>query len=657
MKREGSSQTVPEPVKNPSRSGYTNRNGISMKYVILGTAGHIDHGKSALVKALTGTDPDRLKEEKERGITIDLGFAEIAYPDGLDVGIVDVPGHERLVRNMLAGAGGIDIVLLVVSADEGVMPQSREHLAICDLLDIKSGIIAVTKTDLVDEEWLELVTDDVGSFVKGTFLEGAEIIPVSSKTGYNIELLKERIHDLALKVRPKSSGGHFRLPIDRVFSLKGFGTVVTGTAVSGSVAQESQVEILPAGLKAKVRGLQSHGRSIERAFAGQRVAINLQGIQKEELKRGDVVVEPGLFSPTHAVDAKLILLKEAPPLKNRTRVHFHLSTSEVVGRIILYDREELESGGSSYCQIRLESPVVAVSGDRFIIRRFSPVDTIGGGIVLDPKARKRRRKEGLEDLKVYERGGLEDKIATKVRRSGIRGMTLRSVHGWIKADRGEIDAAVKGLKDGGVIVQFDERLIHREVSDGLRERIIDTLSRFHRNNPLKPGMSKEVLRSLLRLDQRTFQGILSVIDDVAVEKDTVRLAEFRVAVTGRFTEIKEETLKLLSRNGFQPATKEELAEHFRLSTREMDDILKLMAQEGSLTRITDSIYLTREDYERMLATLREHFSKKDSMTVGEFRDILGTTRKFALPFLEHLDSHKITMRVGDLRKPHPSFKG
>ncbi len=627
-----------------------------MRHIILGTAGHIDHGKSALVKALTGTDPDRLKEEKERGITIDLGFAYIHYPDGLTVGIVDVPGHERLVRNMLAGAGGIDIVVLVIAADEGVMPQSREHLAICNLLNIKSGIIVITKTDLTEDDWLELVKEEVRDFVKGTFLERAEIIGVSSKTGENIDILKEKIHRIALQVSPKSTGGLFRLPIDRIFSIKGFGTVVTGTALSGSFSSDAQVEIVPVGVKSKVRGLQSHGESIEKAYAGQRVAINLQGVQKEELKRGAVVVEPDRFNPTHAIDAELILLKDAPVLKNKSRVHFHLSTSEAIGRVILYDCNELKPGETSFCQIRLEEPVVAVSGDRFIIRRFSPVVTIGGGGILDSQARKRRKKEGLDDLKVYREGNPGEKIATKVRRSGVRGMTPHLLQGWINADTADIDSMIERLKEEGVLVRFEDRLIHRDIFQGLRERITDTLSKFHKNNPLKPGMSKEVLRSLFGLEQRTFQGILSIIKEIVVEKDTVRLADFTVAVTDRFMEIKKDVLELLRRDGFQPLTKEELSKYFELKGKEMEDILKLMVQEGSVARITDSIYLLRENYDRMLNLLKKHYSGKETMSVGEFRDLLGTTRKYALPFLEYLDSNKITLRVGDVRKLHPAFK-
>ena len=431
-----------------------------MRYVILGTAGHIDHGKSALVKALTGIDPDRLKEEKERGITIDLGFADLTYPDGLTVGIVDVPGHERLVKNMLAGAGGIDLVLFVIAADEGIMPQSREHLYICNLLKIKSGLIAITKADLVEKDWLELVEDEVREFVQGTFLEEAVIVPVSSKTMFNIDLLKEEIKNAALRVDPKPTKGLFRLPIDRVFILKGFGTVVTGTAVSGSISVEDTVEILPSTLRSRVRGLHSHGKPMQTAYAGQRVAINLQGVKKEEIKRGDAIVVPDKIVPTKTIDAKVELLSDAPTLKSKDLVHFYLGTSDVLARIILYERDELKAGESCYCQFRLQDPVISMSGDRYIIRRFSPVETIGGGEVLDPSSYRRKRKEGIDDLKIFESGTLAEKIATKINKTGMRGMPISFIEGWIKAEIPSIRDSITVLKENDILIQFEDILLH-----------------------------------------------------------------------------------------------------------------------------------------------------------------------------------------------------
>ena len=466
-----------------------------MRHVILGTAGHIDHGKSYLVKALTGIDPDRLKEEKERGITIDLGFAYLSYPDGLTVGIVDVPGHERLVKNMLAGAGGIDLVLLVIAADEGIMPQSREHLSICNLLKIKSGLIAITKTDLVEQEWLELLEDDINKFVKGTFLEGAALVPVSSKTMHNIDLLKEKIRDVALHVEPKPTQGLFRLPIDRVFTLKGFGTVVTGTAVSGNISLDEAVEILPSSVRSKVRGLHSHGKAMQTAYAGQRVAINLLGVDKDVLKRGDSIVAPGRFTPTKKIDAMVELLPDAPLLKSKSLVHLHLGTSEITARTILYGQDALKAGQRCYCQFRLQEPVIALSGDRYIIRRFSPVVTIGGGDVLDPYAYRRSRKEGLDDLQIFETGTLSEKIETKVHKAGKAGVTISVIEGWIKAEIPSITSTINALVSHGTLMLFDDLLFHKKHFDSLRDTVRKTLHDFHKKNPLKPGMSKEIGRA------------------------------------------------------------------------------------------------------------------------------------------------------------------
>jgi selenocysteine-specific elongation factor len=621
-----------------------------MRYIILGTAGHIDHGKSALVMALTGIDPDRLKEEKERGITIDLGFADLTYPDGLTVGIVDVPGHERLVKNMLAGAGGIDLVLLVIAADEGIMPQSREHLHICNLLKIKSGLIAVTKADLVEKEWLELIKDEVRRFVKGTFLEGTSIVPVSSKTMFNIDLLKEKIKEVALKVEPKPTKGLFRLPIDRVFTLKGFGTVVTGTAVSGSISVDEDVEILPSNIKSKVRGLHSHGKPIQTAYAGQRVAINLQGIDKEELKRGDAVVVPERLSPTKKIDAKVELLSDAPVLKSKNLVHLHLGTSETTARVILFGKNELKAGETCYCQFRLQDPVIAMSGDRYIIRRFSPVDTIGGGEVLDPLSYRRSYKEGLDDLQIFETGNLSEKIAVKVKRSGIHGMNVSFIEGWIKAEIPTIREAVKELKEKGILIQLEEILIHNSAFDSFREAVKKVMDDFHKKNPLKSGMLKEELRAHLAIEPRLFSNLITSLKDIILEKELVRLSTFKVALSQVDETVKTRILELLEKGGFQPPTKEELFQTLKMEQKRFSDILKLMAKEGSLVRINESMYMASSTYKQMIDQLKAFFSRKPEMTLAEFRDVLNTTRKYALPFLEYLDSNKVTLRVGDVRK-------
>ena len=621
-----------------------------MRYVILGTAGHIDHGKSSLVKALTGVDPDRLKEEKERGITIDLGFADLTYPDGLTVGIVDVPGHERLVKNMLAGAGGIDLVLLVIAADEGIMPQSREHLHICNLLKIKSGLIAITKADLVEKDWLALVEDEVRNFVKGTFLDGTPVLPVSSRTMFNLDALKEKIREVALLVEPKPTKGLFRLPIDRVFTLKGFGTVVTGTAVSGSISVDQDIDILPSDIRSKVRGLHSHGRAIQTAYAGQRVAVNLQGVEKEALQRGDAVVIPGRLTPTRKIDAKVELLSGAPVLKSKSLVHFHLGTSETIGRVILFGQNDLKAGESCYCQFRLHEPVIAMAGDRYIIRRFSPVDTIGGGEVLDPLSFRRHYKEGLEDLQTFETGTLSDKIAVKVKRSGIYGIIVSLIEGWIKAEIPSIREAMKELKERGVLIQLEDVLIHRSAFDAFRETIKKIMEEYHKKNPLKPGMLKEELRARTAIEPRLFGNLINSLKEIVIDKELVRLASFKATLSQVDESVKASILGLLEKGGFQPPFREELSQTLQLDMKRLTDILNLLAKEGSLVRISDTMYIPSSVHQKMIGNLRNFFSKKPDMTVAEFRDILNTSRKYALPLLEYLDSHKITLRVGDIRK-------
>lgn len=620
-----------------------------MRYVILGTAGHIDHGKSSLVKALTGIDPDRLKEEKERGITIDLGFADLTYPEDLTVGIVDVPGHERLIRNMLAGAGGIDLVLLVIAADEGIMPQSREHLSICNLLKIKSGLIAITKTDLAEKDWLDLVIDEVRDFVKGTFLEGAEIVPLSSKTGFNLELLKGKIKEAALRVKPKPVKEVFRLPIDRVFTLKGFGTVVTGTLISGSISLDEPVEILPSGLISRVRGLHSHGHTIQKAYAGQRVAINLQGVDKEALMRGDVAITPKTITPTRTIDARIELLDNVPPLKSKSLVHLHISTSETIARVILYDREELKPKDSCFCQLRLSDPVIALSGDRFILRRFSPVITIGGGTVLDPSPSKRKRTEGTNDLEMLEEGALPEKIAVKVKKSGLEGMDSRSLSGWIKADTPAIEGSIKILLDDGRLIKLDNRLLHIDVYRNITSAILNTVRDSHKKNPLIPGIQKEELRTQLKVPREIWGALLSAIKDIAAEKDIVHLRDFRAASTDESL-ISSGIISVLEKARFQPPSKEEVSEALNVPIKTVTDMLKLLSKEGKLVRINDSMYITASVHNEMLGILRSFYAGHPSMTVAEFRDLLGTSRKYALPFLEYLDSNKMTLRVGDVRK-------
>ncbi|OGW63405.1 MAG: selenocysteine-specific translation elongation factor [Nitrospirae bacterium RBG_16_64_22] len=629
--------------------------------LVLGTAGHIDHGKSTLVKALTGTDPDRLKEEKERGITIDLGFAFLTLPNGASVGIVDVPGHEKLIRNMLAGVGGIDLVMLVVAADEGIMPQTREHLAICDLLGIPRGLVAVTKTDLVEPEWLALVTDEVRRTVRGTFLEDAPIVPVSSKTGAGLPRLVETIQDLAADIRTRPADGPLRLPIDRVFTVKGFGTVVTGTLISGRLREEETVVILPAGLSSRVRGLQTHGLKAAEIAAGQRAAVNLQGVEKDQVERGDVLARPGQFKPSRLIDVRLRLLKGAPAgIKMRSRVRIHLGTAEAMGRVVLFPPREIAPGDSSYAQIRLESPLVAASGDRFIIRRYSPVETLGGGIILDPTPVKHRlREEGLlPALEKLHAGSLADRLAVKVHRAGLSGIDRESLAAFANLSRKETEAALAQIVQAGTVLMADkesETFIHRGHVEDLKDRIVSAVSAFHRDNPLKPGIPKEELRGRLggglplRLLNKTLD-LLARDNRAAVDRDLVRLPDFGVRLGGAETDTIARIVALYREAGTQPPLREELPGKLGTDAKTVADLLRQAASRGDLVRINDSLYFHREAYESIRRILRETLAARKELTVAEMRDAIGTTRKFAVPLAEHLDSAKFTLRVGDKRR-------
>ena len=629
-----------------------------MKYVILGTAGHIDHGKSSLVKALTGTDPDRLKEEKERGITLDLGFASLDLPGGNRLGIVDVPGHEGLIKNMLAGVGGIDLVMLVIAADEGIMPQTREHLAICDLLRVKKGIIALTKIDMVEKDWLALVQDEVRDFVKGTFLEKSLIVPVSSRTGENLPDLVQELAKLAGEVTPKSSNGILRLPIDRVFTMKGFGTVITGTLLSGTVSIEQEVEILPKGVKIKVRGIQSHNQAVQRAVAGQRTAVNLQGVEKDQLSRGDTIVNAGFFTSTRTLDAKLDLLKQAPRgLKSSARIRFYNTTQEAIGRITLLGSNELKPGEEAFVQIRLEQPVIIQHGDRYILRFYSPMETLGGGMVLNPHTRRHRQatmQEALKNLGVLEKGTLEEKLGLLVAGKGLAGMEEAEAIGAIAADKQEITATLAALSQKKTVLRVDNLYVHTSHLAAIEKKALDLIRLFHKDNPLKTGLDKEELKGMLRM--RLSSKILNLTIDGLVKKKQIetegsklKLPGFKPAGGKVNDEVKNRIVEAIRKGGTQPPVREELPTLFGISEKDAKDLLKLLADEGRTVRINDSLHLDRDVVERIKADLMKHLEEKKEITMAEFRDLARTSRKFAVPFMEYFDSQKLTQRVGDKR--------
>jgi selenocysteine-specific elongation factor len=629
-----------------------------MKHIILGTAGHIDHGKSSLVKALTGTDPDRLKEEKERGITLDLGFAALDLPGGNRLGIVDVPGHEGLIKNMLAGVGGIDIVMLVIAADEGIMPQTREHLAICDLLHVKKGLVALTKMDMVEKDWLSLVMDEVRDFVKGTFLDNSPIVPVSSKTGENLPVLMQVLAKLADEVSPKSPNGILRLPIDRVFTMKGFGTVITGTLLSGTISLDQEVDILPKGIKTRIRGLQSHNQALQRSVAGQRTAVNLQGVEKDQISRGDTIVSAGFFTATKTLDAKLGLLKQSPRgLRTGSRVRFYNSTQESIGRITLLGTNEIELGQEAYIQLRLEQPVIVQNGDRFILRFYSPVETLGGGMVLNPHARRHRHatiQESIENLEVLEKGSIEERIGLFILGRGLAGIEDAVATGMIAADKQEISAALASLAQKKTVLRIDNLYVHISHVASLERKSLDIISKYHKDNPLKPGLEKEELKGMLRI--RLSPKVMNVTIDGLVKKKQIeavgsrlRLPGFKAAVGKDQDAIKNKIVEAIKRGGSQPPLREELPALLGVTDKDAKDLLKLLAEEGRTVRVNDSLHLHKDTLETIKVNLIMYLKEKKEITMAEFRDLAKTSRKFAVPLMEYFDSQKITQRVGDKR--------
>ena len=629
-----------------------------MKYTILGTAGHIDHGKSTLVKALTGTDPDRLKEEKERGITLDLGFASLDLPGGNRLGIVDVPGHEGLIKNMLAGVGGIDMVMLVIAADEGIMPQTREHLAICDLLHVKQGLIALTKMDAAEKDWLALVQDEIRDFIRGTFLEKAPIVPVSAKSGENLDRLKQELDKLAKAVAPKSPNGILRLPIDRVFTMKGFGTVITGTLLSGTISQDQEVDILPKGITTKVRGIQSHNQAAQRAIAGQRTAVNLQGVEKDQISRGDTIVTKGFFKTTRNLDCSLFMLKQATRgIKTGTRIRFYNNTQEAIGRVTLVGSNELNPGDEGYVQFRLEQPVLIQHGDRFIIRFYSPMETLGGGMVLHPHPRRHRNstmQESVKNLGILDTGSLDERLGVIVAGRALAGMEEAEVIGSVAADKAEILAALAALAQKKAIVRVDNLYVHTNHLAALEKKVLDLIAEFHKANSLKPGIDKEEVKGMLKV--RLHPKALGMAIDGLIRKKQVetegsklKLPGFKPAVGKDQGLYKDKIVEAIKKGGSQPPVRDELPALFGITDRDAKDLLKLLADEGRVVRINDSLYLDKAVLESIKTDLVKFLQEKKEIVVAEFRDIAKTSRKFAVPILEYLDSQKLTQRVGDKR--------
>ncbi len=643
----------------------------------IGTAGHVDHGKSTLVKVLTGIDPDRLAEEKERGMTIDLGFAWLKLPGGREVSIVDVPGHESFIKNMLAGVGGIDAALLVVAADEGVMPQTREHLAILDLLRVQRGIVALTKADLVDEEWLELVREEIAEYLKPTTLANAPIIPVSAYTRQGLPELLAQLEQMLDEAQERQNIARPRLPIDRVFSMTGFGTVVTGTLLDGSFKSGQEVEVLPHGIKTRIRNLQTHQHMVELAQPGSRVAINLANVARSDLSRGDVVALPGQLRTTMLIDAHLQLLSDAPrPLAHNTQVDFYSGSQEIPARIRLLDVEELQPGRSAWVQLRLSKPAVLARRDRFIVRIPSPSTTIGGGEVVDVQPRYHRRFQPpiLERLATLERGTPEELVLSALDRrdrrvypgnSGATGVSIQTKSkGLIGYELAEIVKQSNLAQD--VTLQTLETLLTegrvrhigtwwfaQSVWEALVEETTRLLSEQHRHHPLRSGLSKEEWRTRLGLSPKLAADIFAALqsEGVVAEAATastgsssfIRLPSF----TPHFTQAQQqqvaELLRQFRNNPFTPPGRSEA------ETLVGAEVLAALIEQGQLVKLGDGILFLRETYDEALATVVQYLREHGKITAAEARDLLGATRKYILPLLEHMDALKITRRIGDER--------
>jgi selenocysteine-specific elongation factor len=628
------------------------------KSVIVGTAGHIDHGKSMLVEALTGTHPDRLAEEKRRGITIDLGFAFLEE-QGVRFGFVDVPGHERFVSNMLAGAAGIDVVLLAIAADESIKPQTREHFDICRLLGVERGVVALTKSDMVDAESLELVRLEAEDFLRGSFLERAPIVPVSAKTGAGLAELKQALRNAAAEVRGKDSSRYFRLPIDRAFVMKGFGPVVTGTLMSGSVGPGDEVELFPSGEKLRVRGVQSGGKAVERATPGQRTAVNLAGIDHTALRRGMVLAAPGKFRKTRRIDVRLELLASARKIKQGTRVHFHAGTVETIAEVFFHGEKEVPPGGSAFANLKLQDEVLVLPGDRFIMRQFSPVVTIGGGVILDPLARRPmlRDKGRGTFLATLEKGSREEVLSSMTERAllGLGHDEIVARTAWTEK---EIKEAVEKLSTAGRVKIVSTEplvLLSGKSFEEVRKKLLEKVEKFQKENPLTLGIAREELRASLgrRVRAETFRAALEELGAqkrLDAQGELVKKAGSEIALLPEEAKAKEQIEAAFASAGLAVPSVKEVLDKLPVEAKRAEKLLQILLREKSLVRVTQELIF----HSRALAQLKGQLSaykksKGDRISVPVFKELTGITRKYAIPLLEYLDRERVTRRAGDER--------
>jgi len=632
--------------------------------VIMGTAGHIDHGKTTLVKALTGIDCDRLAEEKKRGITIELGFAFMELPGGKSgvkrLGVVDVPGHERFVKNMVAGAAGIDFVVLVIAADEGIMPQTREHLEICSLLGITTGVVALTKVDMVEPDWLMMVEEEVATYLKGSFLDGAPILPVSAHTGAGLPELKAELAKLVDAFQPHRRSDLFRLPVDRVFTMKGYGTVVTGTLVSGKIKVGEDVTVFPKGLATKVRTLQSHGAQVEEVAAGSRTAVNLSGLEVEELSRGDVLARPGSLFPSLSWDVELTCLKSSPrSIKHRKEVHFHHGAREVMARVYMLEGEALEPGQTAICRIRFTEPLAGVFGDRVVARSFSPLRTIAGGRLLSPLPhRVKRFSPAVETLRGLGAAAPEDIVLAQLELAANSGLSFAQL---LVASSMESKALEKALQlMGGRQEAF---LIDRETRVYVSGRVVQTLSEgllahladFHSREPMKPGVARGGLASTWgkRLSPKLFHLVLEGLlrkGAIAADQEMLRLPGHKVSLASDAASLRQKLLDAYTAGGLTPPNMKDVLEPLDLTFKEAAPVFKVLQDEGLLVKIKEEMYFDAASVAGLIEKVVAFFATREDMHPQDFREVSGLSRKYAIPLLEYFDKEKLTVRVGDNRK-------
>ena len=629
-----------------------------MKSVIIGTAGHIDHGKTALVKALTGIDADRLEEEKRRGITIDIGFAHLYLPapndETLRLGFVDVPGHERFIRNMLAGVGGIDLVLFVIAADESIKPQTREHFDICRLLEVRHGITVITKSDLVDAETLEVVIAEIKEFSHGSFLDASHtpMIPVSVLTGTGLDELKKALTQLASEIPSRDSTALPRLPIDRVFSVKGFGTVVTGTMVSGTIVPEHDLEVFPEGKHVRVRGMQVHGQSTEQAVAGERIALNLAGVAKDELKRGMMLGQSSIFRSTSTLDVELSLLPSAKPLKDRSRVHFHAYTMEAIAQVSLFGERHISPGEKRFARLRLRESTLLVPGDRFVIRQLSPATTLGGGVVLDalPLAHKISPEKIAFFLKIMAHGSPREMVVARVARREQEGLRLSDLQAEMNLTTR--NAAAMVANNDQLVLTNDRVIISAIEFNRVMDGVLQAVSKFHSASPLETGIGQEELRDRVNLNPSVFNAAIEKLKSAG----KLEIAGEQVRLAGRVMVMKDDEAesKKIIENAFAsaglkvPALKDVLAE-LKVDKARAQKIVTLLLRDKTLVKITDDLVFHGKALEILKGMIAKYKTKSPKINVTQFKDLTGVSRKYAIPLLEFLDRERITRRLGDER--------